>query len=157
LFKHQRIRFLLFNLLHDARNVTATTHYLLINGSVTGSVTSYAQYDIAGNVVEAIDGRGMRRRLISQIGLARRMAKRENNSGATELGGQYTYAFPTLVTKAGFSTYTQFDFYLGRPVNGEDANGIISSGYYNDPLEPPHQARRAVGTTVENQTTFQLR
>jgi hypothetical protein len=39
-------------------NVTASTNYLLTNGTITGSVTSYAHYDVAGNVVKAIDARG---------------------------------------------------------------------------------------------------
>src|SRR5205085_8221405 len=39
-------------------NVTATTRYLLAGGSVAGSIPTYSQYDIAGNVVKTIDGRG---------------------------------------------------------------------------------------------------
>ncbi len=39
-------------------NATATTRYLIVNGTVTGSISAFAQYDIAGNVVKAIDARG---------------------------------------------------------------------------------------------------
>lgn len=77
------------------------------------------------------------------------------NSGAAELGAQGSYAFPTMVTNsANHITYTQFDFYTGKPVDGEDANGIISSGYYNDALGRPTQVIRAVGTASVSQTTF---
>src|SRR6185369_10987759 len=46
------------------------------------------------------------------------------------------------------------DYYLGRPVNGEDANGIVASGSYNDSLDRPTQVKRAIGTGAENQTSF---
>src|SRR5205823_1973493 len=40
-------------------NATATRRYLLnSSGQVTGSISGFAQYDIAGNLVKAIDGRG---------------------------------------------------------------------------------------------------
>src|SRR5258707_5335536 len=50
--------------------------------------------------------------------------------------------------------YEQFDYYLGRPVDVEDANGIDASGYYGDPLDRPTQVRRAVGTSAAGQTSF---
>ena len=63
--------------------------------------------------------------------------------------------FVTKVTNAlNHIAYTQFDYYLGRPVNGEDANGIVASGSYNDSLDRPTQIKRALGTGVENQTSF---
>jgi hypothetical protein len=39
-------------------NVTGITRYFLSGGSVIGSISVYSQYDIAGNVLKAIDGRG---------------------------------------------------------------------------------------------------
>src|SRR5262249_35289897 len=49
-----------FNTSYGTRgNVTATTRYLLnSSGSVIGSIASYSQHDIAGNVTVAIDPRG---------------------------------------------------------------------------------------------------
>src|SRR6185369_401161 len=38
-------------------NPTAITRYLLSNGAVTGSVTNYSQYDVAGNIVRVLDPR----------------------------------------------------------------------------------------------------
>ncbi|MFY9619573.1 MAG: RHS repeat-associated core domain-containing protein [Pyrinomonadaceae bacterium] len=148
-------------------NVTKLTRYLLHpsgNGSVIGAVASHSHYDVAGNVVKLIDPRSTVANLIAttvhfddRFGAPDGDAR--NNSGATELNnaGQYSYAFPTLTTNAlGHTAYTQFDFYLGLPVDGEDANGIVSSGIYNDPLDRPKQVIRAVngGANVKSQTTF---
>ncbi|MGH9836049.1 MAG: hypothetical protein ACRD9Y_23755 [Blastocatellia bacterium] len=60
----------------------------------------------------------------------------------------------------GHEAYTQFDYFLGKPVNSEDANGIVSSVAYNDALDRPSQgiqARYKVGsgvTAARRQTTF---
>ncbi|MDX6501039.1 MAG: hypothetical protein QOG23_4299 [Blastocatellia bacterium] len=138
-------------------NATATTRYLLVNGSVNGSVTAYAQYDIAGNAVKAIDARGNATRIAYDDCFGAPDNNAQLNSAPLELSsvGQISYAFPTLVTNAmSQRSYAQFDYYLGRPVNGEDSNGVIASGYYNDLLDRPTQIRRAIGTPAENQITF---
>jgi RHS repeat-associated protein len=139
-------------------NVTATTQYPLnTSGGVTGSITSYAQYDIAGNAVKAIDARGY----TTLVDFTDRFGSPDGNArlngGSLELNAtsQYSYAFPTLVTNPLSQTiYAQFDYYLGRSVDGEDINGVVASGYYNDILDRPTQVRRAVGTPAANQTTF---
>src|SRR6266404_4749323 len=138
-------------------NATAATHFLLTNGSVTGSITTYVQYDIAGNLVKAIDARGYATTLDFSDRFGAPDGEARSNSGAAELGAQYTYAFPTLVTNAlGHTAYAQFDYYLGRLVDGEDANGVVASGYYNDALDRPTQVIRAAnqGTSVKSQSTF---
>src|SRR6185503_15186492 len=50
----------------------------------------------------------------------------------------------------------QFDYYLGQPVDGQDANGIVASGYYDNVLDRPTQIIRAAnqGASVKSQTTF---
>ena len=139
-------------------NTTGATHYLLnSSGSIVGSVSAYAQYDIAGNVVKALDARGYATTFDFSDRFGSPDGEARSNSGASELGGQSTYAFPTLVTNAlGQTAYTQFDFYLGRAVDAEDANGIVSSAYFNDALDRPMQGIRAVngGSTTKSQTTF---
>ena len=58
--------------------------------------------------------------------------------------GGSSYAFPTKVTNAlGHTAYTQYDYYLGRPVNSEDANEIVSSLAYDDALDRPTQGIQA--------------
>src|SRR5205823_14812793 len=81
-----------------------------------------------------------------------------SNSSPTELSsvGQASYAFPTLVTNAANQTvYAQFDYYLGRPVNAQDPNGIVFAGYYNDSLDRPTQViRNYNNVSAKSQTTF---
>jgi hypothetical protein len=46
--------------------------------------------------------------------------------------------------------YTQFDYATGKPVNGEDANGIVSKGSYSDLLD---RATELVVAVVANGVT----
>jgi RHS repeat-associated protein len=137
-------------------NPTATTLSLINTlGTVTGTISSYQQYDIAGNAVKAIDGRGNATAydFADRFGIPD--ANAQGNSGATELGSQVSYAFATKVTNPlAHIVYTQFDYYLGRPVDTEDANAFVSSLYYNDAFDRVTQIRRAVGAGASNQTTF---
>ncbi|HJP93169.1 MAG TPA: hypothetical protein VJ875_14520, partial [Pyrinomonadaceae bacterium] len=141
-------------------NPTASTRYLLTNGAVTGSVSSYTHYDVAGNVVRSIDPRSTSPNFfVTTIEYDDRFGAPDNdaraNSAPAELSGLTSFAFPTKVTNAlGHTIYAQFDYYLGQPVNGEDANGVVASGSFNDSLDRPTQIHRAIGTSVENQTTF---
>jgi len=89
-------------------NVTATTSYLLTNGAVTGSVTGYAQYDIVGNVVKSIDGRGYATQLDFNDRFGAPDGDARANSGSAELhaAGQYSYAFATSASNAlGHTAY----------------------------------------------------
>ncbi|HEY4423150.1 MAG TPA: hypothetical protein VGN10_03035 [Pyrinomonadaceae bacterium] len=141
-------------------NPTASTRYLLSTGSVTGSVSSYLQYDVAGNVVRLLDPRStLTNNIATTIEYDDRFGTPDNEARSnivrSELTGFTSFALPTKVTNAlGHTTYAQFDYYLGQPVNGEDANGVVASGSFDDALDRPRQVRRAVGTADENQTTF---
>jgi RHS repeat-associated protein len=141
-------------------NLTATTHYLLdTNGSPLGSVSTYAQYDIAGNSVKTIDGRGYSTTLDYSDRFGAPNGEAQSNASPPELSsqGQSSYAFVTLVTNAlGQTEYSQFDYYMGQTVDGEDENGIVSSTYYNDDLDRPKQVIRATngGADVKRQTTI---
>ena len=137
-------------------NVTATTNYLLLDGTVTGSVSAFAQYDIAGNAVKAIDARGYASIFDFSDRFGAPDGEARANNGAAELGGQVSYAFPTLVTNAlGHTAYLQFDYYLGRAVDGEDANGVVASAYFNDLLDRPTKVVRANGVNgLQNQSVF---
>lgn len=141
-------------------NPTASTRYLLSNGSVTGSVSSYMQYDVAGNIVRVLDPRStLTNNIATTIEYDDRFGAPDNearsNIAPSELSGFTSFALPTKVTNAlGHTTYAQFDYYLGQAVNGEDANGVVASGSFDDSLDRPKQIRRAVGATDENQTTF---
>jgi hypothetical protein len=136
-------------------NVTAVTATIFVNGTITGSLSSYSQYDIAGNVVKAIEGLGHSTNIYYDDVFGAPNGNARLNTPPAELAGELTFALPTQITNAlGQSVYAQFDYYLARPVDAEDLNGVVSSGYFNDPLDRPTQIRRAVGTPLENQSTF---
>jgi YD repeat-containing protein len=141
-------------------NVTAATHYLLdASGSPIGSVTTYAQYDIAGNAVKAIDARGYPTTLDYSDRYGSPNGEARSNTSPTPLSSQNqsSYAYSTVATNAlGHTAYAKFDYYLGQPIDAEDANGIVSSAYYNDDLDRPKQVIRAVngGVDVKSQTTI---
>lgn len=95
-------------------DVTATTRYLLTNGSVTSSISAYAQYDIAGNVVKAIDARGNATQIDYTDCFGAPDGNARLNTTPVELGSQMSYAFATKVTNAmGQISWGQFDYYLG--------------------------------------------
>jgi RHS repeat-associated protein len=117
-------------------NLTQTTAYYDIPNS--GAVITAAQYDIAGNAVKGIDARGYETNIDYLDSFGAPDGNAHGNGGSQELNsaGQYSYAFPTLVTNAlGHTFYTQFNYYLGRPVDAEDANGAVTSLFYDDVLD----------------------
>jgi|GEM_PF-390263 len=145
-------------------NATGTTHYLLnTGGSVTGSVSAFAQYDIAGNVVKSIDGRGNAttfdyRDNFGSPGEAVESGGDPVNTPPGNLASQIAYALPFKITNAlGQTAYSKYDYYLGRPVDAEDANGITYCGYSdNEALDRPTKIVRAANqnSSLKSQTTF---
>jgi len=140
-------------------NLTAVTRNLLSDaGTVTGSVTSYSQFDVAGNVIKAVDARGNSSKIKYQDNYGSPDGVALTNSPPPELvqaGNLVSYAFPTEMTNsAGHVSRAQYDYHLGAQVKAQDPNGVISSTSYNDPLDRPKQSIRAVGTTQANQTTI---
>ena len=140
-------------------NVTKSTSYLLTNGVVTGSVANYSQYDVAGNVVKSIDGRGYASTISYTDVFGAPNGDARLNSTPLELSsvGQMSYAFPTSATNALTQTsYVQFDYYLGRPVDVENPNGVTNSSAFDDPLDRPTQTIKAANqsTAVKSQTSF---
>src|SRR6185503_5520145 len=130
-------------------NLTRTTRWIL---STSTQLHSYLQYDVAGNVVKGIDARGYPTILEFDDRYGAPDTEARANNAPPQLGGLTSYAFATKVTNAaGHVAYAQFDYYLGKPVNGEDPNGIVASGAYNDSLDRPTQIKRAISSGVENQ------
>ena len=150
---------IVMNAARDARrgNPTLVTNYENAQSlPPTGAHTLVLQYDVAGNVVKVIDPRGQS----SNIEYGDRFGTPDGEARAhtppQELGGQQTYAFPTkMVNALGHETHAQYDYHLGAAVDGEDANGIVSSGSYNDPLDRPKQMTRAANAgNLRSQTTW---
>jgi RHS repeat-associated protein len=145
-------------------NLTLRTKFASINpgNNPANPIYTHNQYDIAGNVVKTVNGRGV----AIDFDFSDRFElepddEARSNDGAPELGGGSTYAFPTKITNAlDHTAYAQYDYYLGRAVNSEDINGFISSVVYNDALDRPTQgiqARYKVGGGIpveRKQTTF---
>src|SRR5262249_40385529 len=126
-------------------NLTKTSRSLLDNnGAATGSISSYAQYNIAGSVIKAIDANGNATTLDFSDRFGSPDDDAEGNTPPTELNGQTAYAFATEVTNAlSHTAYTKYDYYLGKSVTSEDANRIVSSVAYNDALDRPTQGIQA--------------
>ena len=140
-------------------NVTGTTNYLIENNSVVGSVSAYAQYDFAGNVVKTIDPRGNPAYMYYDDHFGAPDGDVEGNTVPSALStlGQSSFAFVTSATDAANHTvYAQFDYYLGQAVDAKDANGVISSAYFNDLLDRPTRVIRAInqGVPIKSQSAF---
>jgi RHS repeat-associated protein len=144
-------------------NITGTTNYLLDkDGNVNGSVSSNQQYDIAGNVVKSVDARprpddgGYETAFNFSDNFGSPDTEASNNTVPSELGSLKSYALLKSVTNAlGQTSYTQYDYYTGQAVNTEDINGTVSSVRYEDPLDRPTKAERAVNVpALRAQTAF---
>jgi RHS repeat-associated protein len=116
-----------FNTSYGTRgNVTRVSRWLLSNGT---SINTYAQYDIAGNSVKSIDGRG----LVSLV----------------DYSSTYQYAYPTHTTSptpdvgnnfcstTPLETTTAYDLSTGLVTSSTDPNGQTTTVQYNDVLDRP--------------------
>jgi RHS repeat-associated protein len=121
-----------------------------------GAANTYAQFDTAGNVVKSIDARNYAATFDFTDRFGSPDGEARANAQPAELGSQATYAFATSSTNPlGHTGYTQYDYYLGKPVEAEDPNGVIYSGYYDDALDRPTQLISARGlAATQAQTTF---
>jgi RHS repeat-associated protein len=128
-------------------NVTKITSYANVQNQ-TGAVSSYRQYDIAGNPVKDIDGKGYANifdysdRFGSPNGDAR--GSWDTVAAPSQMAGLNTFAFATnSINASGYTTYSQFDYYSGDSIDTEDINGNVSTTFYNDILGRPTQTIRA--------------
>jgi YD repeat-containing protein len=115
-------------------NTTLTTNVVL--GTPDLLQSTRMQYDIAGNVRSVTDPKGNTTTIEFNDRFGIPDGEAQGNIPPTELGSLHTYAFTTKVTNAlSHIEYTQYDYYLGKPVNGEDSNGVASKGRYDDLLD----------------------
>lgn len=117
---------------------------------------THPQYDVAGNVVKTVDPRLKQTTFAYNDRYGSPDGNARLNSAPPELSGLTSFAFPTLITNpVGHTTYTQHDYYLGRPVDQENPTGVVSSFSYNEPLDRPTQQIRAASVTADrSQTSF---
>ncbi|HEY0172370.1 MAG TPA: RHS repeat-associated core domain-containing protein [Pyrinomonadaceae bacterium] len=140
-------------------NQTSVTSYADASGVGSGPVTTTARYDVTGNVVKAYDALGRETLFGFGDNFGAPNGEARTNTAPAELAGlpQATraYAFPTkVVNAAGHVGHTQYDYYLGRAVEGEDANGVLTLLYYDDLLDRLRRGVRAYGTAEQSQTTI---
>lgn len=133
-------------------NVTQATKWLL----PSTQLSSRMQYDEAGNLTSSADPMGRTTSFDYSDRFGSPDSEARSNTPPAELNGQTSYGFATRVTNPlGHIAYTQFDYYLGRAVNGEDANGVVASGSYADALDRATQLDVAVGTPLQQRTIYQ--
>ena len=140
---------------NDTRgNATMVSRWLNTTGNL---LSTYAQYDSAGNVVAAIDANGNATTASYTDAYGSPNGSTSSTTTPTELsGGLSTFAFATTVTNAlGQTVKRKYDYYLGRAVDAADVNGVDTSYYYSDSLDRMNQAIRAVGISgVASSTAF---
>lgn len=116
-------------------NITAFTRYANA-ATQSGAVTVYSQYDNLGNVVKIIDAKGNISTVSYNDNFGFPDGEARTSIQPSHLNGQNTFAFATSSTNPlGWTTYSQFDYYLGEEVDEEDANGVVDSTFYEDPLD----------------------
>lgn len=142
-------------------NLTAVTDYENAAGP-TGAITSYVQYDVLGNVVEAIDAKGHHSTVNYDDNFGSPDGEARTNTVPSELQpttafpqGLATFAFPTSATNAlnWVTGYSQFDYLTGQPVDAEDLHGVVSTSFYNDPLDRLTQMIAANNLPVHRRQT----
>jgi len=120
-------------------------------------ITINQQYDIAGNIVRKIDARGYATIIDFSDRFGAPNGEARANTSPTELSqvSQTSYGFPTSVTNPlQHTAYSQYDYYIGRVVDGEDERGVIDSGFYNDILDRATQLVEATNTNDKRQTAY---
>ena len=138
-------------------NATQVTRVVL--GTPEVSLSTRMQYDIAGNVRSVTDPKTNTTTFEFDDRYGSPDTEAESNTVPTELSNppRTTYAFATKVTNAlTQNAYTQYDYYLGKPVNSEDANGIVAKGRYDDLLDRATGVDTGIftGSQLQHHTSF---
>jgi len=139
-------------------NLTGTTSFANA-ASLSGPVTSFTQFDVAGNPVAIINGL-LRKTTFSYADafcngstcdgtfIPNTFALASGtNSPVPDPTGQYGATTALITSKV-------YDFWTGQVTKFTDANNQTTDAHYNDPLDRPTQLIRAAGSAVANQSTF---
>lgn len=143
-----------------ARGNVTTTKRWITPANDNAFVKILAKYDVAGNVVETTDPNNAisSSPKVITISYTDCFGSADGNArtGAQPTGlTDSTYAFPTSISNTlGYVAYTKYSYYTGSPVTTEDANGVKTNMFYNEPLGRLTQVISAAGTVLQRQTTF---
>jgi YD repeat-containing protein len=129
-------------------NVTGIGRWL---DTTSSDLVTGRSYDIAGNVVSETNPRQLTTSFAYDDNFGSPDGQTSDHVPPPELGGLSTFAFASEARNPlQHATQTQTDYYLGRPVDGKDPNGVVTSVWFNDPLDrltriiqansPGHQA-----------------
>lgn len=143
-------------------NLTQITSYSNIAANTT--IKTATQYDIVGNAVKTIDGRGNPTTISYSDCFGAPDGDARINSAPSQLNGRSALAFATSTTNArGHTSFQQYNYHRGFAVDEEDTNGIVSSLVYGlggigpgglDPLDRPSRVIRANNSVVKTQTSY---
>lgn len=144
-------------------NLTQTTAFFDIPGN--HSIQNSIEYDIAGNAVRGIDGRGNATTISYDDAFGLSDGTVRSNTAPSELNGRSAFAFATSTTNAaGHTSFVQYNYNLGVPVDSEDPNGTITIFEYGrggvgatnvDPLDRLSKVISAFNSTSDKiQTSY---
>jgi RHS repeat-associated protein len=138
-------------------NVTGTHRWLDEQPPVT--ISSFAQFDVLGNLVKTVSPRGNATAFDYADHYGLTDGTLTDDQAPPPLVGangiRKTWAYPTSVTNPlGHRSRAQYDYFIGRPVDEEDPNLVVSSTRYFNPLDRKTRFARAtnhidVRTNVE--------
>ena len=141
-------------------NPTQANASITIGGSIVSTST---QYDIAGNAVKVIDGRGNASTVAYTDSFGVADGEARTPTAPSQLNGLSAFAFATSTTNAlGQTSYKQYNYHSGFPVDEEDPNGITASFEYGlggtgaggvDLLDRPSKVIRAANNTAAKTAT----
>ena len=127
----------------DHFNVTAVTQWI---DNPNSTISGFAQYDIAGNVVKSIDPKGNS----DNIGYTDNFSNAANNIGTFAFATSMSTPIPdptgTYASNTALSVSTKYDYDTGKAVSFTDANNQITTmDYTGDALDRPKQINKPDG------------
>jgi RHS repeat-associated protein len=123
----------------------------------TSDVLTYSDYDLVGNVVKSIDGKGFVTQFFYDDNFGGPNSNARTNIPPIELGGASSRALVTrMLNPLLHETFVQYDFYHAQPVDSEDENNVVSTTFYDDVLNRPTRSVRSNShPSAKVQTLFQ--
>ena len=135
-------------------NPTAVRRWLDTTGTY---LTTSRAYDIAGNVVKETNPRSFATEFFFDDRFGAPDANARLNARPPELPNPLqTFAFATSSRNPLLhETFVQRDYYMSQPVDQEDVNGVVSSAWFDDPLNRPTRIVAANSHSIRSRTLYE--